>query len=154
MTWPSQADSGAPAFSAVRFGFRADRATATLPATTATAYFTIATGRVAAFFLGEVTLVVQAQACNAKLIHNPTVGTDLDLCAVLDITGDELGTLYSITGTPADAMLGAGMAARFVSPVILKPGTVDFSTSATNTGSTKWSCFWVPIDEGATVVSA
>lgn len=154
MSWPSQADANAPAWSAMRWGFRVDRPAATLPATAATPYFTIAGGRVACFFLGEVTTAVQAQACNAKLIHNPAVGTDLDLCAVLDITGDELGTLYSISGTPATALLGAGQAVRLTDAVILKPGTVDFSTSATNTGATKWTCFWVPIDEGASVVVA
>lgn len=148
------ATQDAAMFAALRLGFRVDRAAATLPASTATPYFTISGGRVAAFFLGEVTTAVQNQACNAKLIHNPTVGTDLDICAVLDIANDELGTLYSMTGTVGDALLGAGQAGRLANPIILKPGTVDFSTSATNTGATKWSCFYVPIDDGASVAAA
>lgn len=154
MGYPNPAANDAPAWTGLRFGFRVDRDAATLPATTATPYFTVAGGRVAAFFLGEVTTVVQVQANNAKLVHNPTSGTDSDLCAVLDITGDEVGTLYSITGTPATAMLGAGQTVRLSEPVVLKPGTVDFSCSATNTGATKWTCWWVPIDEGATVAAA
>lgn len=149
---PAAVDQGT--WAALRTGFAVDRAAATLPATAATPYFTIAGGRVLAYFLGEVTTVVQTQACNAKLIHNPTVGTDVDLCAVLNITADELGTLYTITGIPADALVGQGMSARFQNAVILKPGTVDFSTSATNTGATKWTCYYVPLDDGAVVTAA
>jgi len=142
------------AFTAVRLGFKVDRAAATLPATTATRYFTISGGRVLAFFLGEVTTVVQTQANNTKLVHNPTSGTDMDLCAVLDISADEVGTLYTITGTPGDAMLGGGQAGRLGAGVVLKPGTVDLNCAATNTGATKWSCFYIPIDDGATVTAA
>lgn len=141
-------------WTALRMGFTVERAAATLPATADTSYFTIAGGRVAAWFIGEVTTVVQTQACNAKLIHTPTVGTAMDLCAVLNITADEVGTLYTITGIPADAMLGAGQAARLQHAVILKPGVVKFSTSATNTGATKWTCYYIPIDDGATVAAA
>lgn len=142
------------AFTALRVGFQVDRAAATLPATTATPYFTVSGGRVLAYFLGEVTTVVETQTCNAKLIHSPATGTDLDICAVLNISADEVGTLYTITGTPGDAMLGAGQAGRLGGGIVLKPGTVDFSCSATNTGATKWSCFYVPIDDGATVAAA
>jgi len=148
------ASQDAQAHTALRVGFQVDRASATLPATTATPYFTVAGGRVLAYFLGEVTTVVETQACNAKLIHNPTVGTDMDLCAVLNISADEAGTLYTITGTPGDAMLGGGQAGRLGAGVVLKPGTVDFSTAATNTGATKWTCFYIPLDDGASVAAA
>lgn len=141
-------------YQALRVGFAVEREAATLPATTATPYFTVLGGRVLAFFLGEVTTVVQTQTCNAKLIHNPDVGTDLDICAVLNITADEVGTLYTISGTPADALIGAGQAGRLGGGIVLKPGTVDFSTSATNTGATKWTCYYIPLDPGASVVAA
>lgn len=149
---PATQDRGL--YLALRYGFQVDRAAATLPAGTATAYFTVAGGRVLAYFLGEVTTVVQTQVNNTKLIHNPTTGTDKDICATLDISADEVGTLYTITGTPADALLGAGQAGRLGDGIVLKPGTVDFSCSATNTGATKWSCFYIPLDDGATVVAA
>lgn len=142
------------AFRALRAGFRVDRDAANLPQSAATDYFTVAGGRVLAFFLGEVTTVIQTQTCNTKLIHHPTTGTDMDLCATLNISAKEVGTLFGISGVPADALLGGGQACRFQNAVILKPGTVQLSTSASNTGATKWSCFYVPIDDGATVAAA
>lgn len=151
---PALVDSAA--FRAVRMGFRVDRAAAALPQTTQEALFTIANGRVLAIVLGEVTTVIQTQANNTKLVHNPTVGTDMDLCAVLSITADEVGTLYGITGVPGDAMLGAGQAIRLSASaaVVLKPGTLDLNCAASNTGAVKWSVWYVPIDDGATMVAA
>ena len=152
--WPSMSDPNPLAFAAVRLGFRTDRNPANLPQTAAADYFTVVGGRVAVFFVGEVTTVIQNQANNAKLIHHPTVGTDMDLCAVLNIANKEVGTLLGITGIPADALLGAGQAVRFQNQVVLKPGTVQLSCSASNTGATKWTCYWIPIDEGASVAAA
>lgn len=134
------------AFGAMRFGFPAVRAAAALPQTTQAPLFTVVGGRVAAFLLGEVVTAIQNQVNNTKLVHNPTAGTDVDLSAVLNIANKEAGTFFGITGTPADAMLGAGQGVRFVSAVILKPGTIDLSCAASNTGTVKWTCFYVPID--------
>lgn len=136
--------------------FRAYRSAATLPATAATPYFTV-TGRVKIVqILGEVTTLIQTQACNAKLIANPTVGADVDLCAVLDITAGAVGAQFSITGTLANAMVktvsGAGV--YQAAPVLVTAGTIDFSTSATNTGATKWLVDYQPIDPGAIIVAA
>lgn len=150
---PALVDPGT--FRAIQYGFKVERAAANLPQTTQSALFTIAGGRVAAFILGEVTTVIQTQANNTKLVHNPTVGTDMDLCAVLSITAKEVGTLFGITGIPADAMLGGGQAVRFgVIPVVLKPGTLDLNCAASNTGQVKWTVWYMPIDEGATMVAA
>lgn len=142
------------AWTAMRVGFTVERAAANLPQTAATSYFTIAGGRVLAWILGEVTTVIQNQACNTKLIHHPTTGTDMDLCAVLSVANKEVGTLFTITGIPGDAMLGGGQAARFQHPVVLKPGTVQLSTAASNTGATKWTVYYIPIDDGASVAAA
>jgi len=132
------------------------RASATLPATTATPYFTV-TGKVRILdIVGEVTTIVQTQTCNTKLIANPTVGADVDLCAVNDITADAVGTFYSITGTLANAMVAttSGAGVSQAAPVTVAAGTIDLSTSATNTGATKWLVRWVPIDPGALVLAA
>lgn len=151
---PALVDSAA--FRAVRMGFRVDRDAAALPQTAQEALFTIANGRVLALILGEVTTVIQTQANNTKLVHNPGTGTDMDLCAVLNISADEVGTLYGLTGVPADAMLGAGQAVRLSASaaVVLKPGTLDLSTAASNTGAVKWTVWYVPIDDGATMEAA
>lgn len=152
---PAQTDP--QAFTSVVLGFRVDKASATLPASTVQALFTIAGGRVAITgIVGQVTTVVETQANNTKLVANPTTGTDVDICAVLDITADEVGTLYGITGIFGDAMVGANAGAGILPqrPVVVNVGTIDLSCAATNTGATKWTLWYVPLDEGATVVSA
>lgn len=135
---------------------RTERATANLPQGVASAIFTITGGRIVVVaIVGEVTTVIQTQANNTKLIHNPSTGTDVDLCAVLNITADEVGTLYGITGLFSDALVGAGQAlAGQTRPVVLKPGTIDLSCAASNTGAVKWTLIWTPLDSGAYVAAA
>ncbi|NUP23459.1 MAG: hypothetical protein HOZ81_46875, partial [Streptomyces sp.] len=91
----------------ILLGSKVDRTTAALPQTTQSALFTVAGGRVIiTSIVGEVTTVIQTQANNTKIVSNPTTGTDVDLCAVLDITADQVGCLYGITGLFSDAMVG------------------------------------------------
>lgn len=144
-------------FASVLLGFRVDKAAATLPASTTQSLFTVAGGRVALLgILGEVTTVIQNQACNAKLISTPTTGTAVDLCAVLNIQADEVGCLYGITGIFGDALVGANAGAAILvqRPVVVPIGVIGLNTSATNTGATKWTAWYVPLDIGATLVSA
>lgn len=141
----------------INLGMRVDRATATLPQTTAAAIFNIVGGRVAITqIVGEVTTVIQTQANNTKLTANPTTGTSVDICAALDISADEAGCLYGITGLNTDAMLGvnAGALPGQTRPVIVNIGTIDLDCAASNTGSVKWSVFYVPVDDGAYIEAA
>lgn len=135
--------------------FRAFRATAGLPASTSSAIFTV-TGRIKLLAIrGEVTTIVQTQLCNTKLIGVPTVGSSVDLCAVKDITAAAVGTQFSITGTLANAMVqSVGAFVEQAAPLVILPGTINLSTSATNTGAVKWHIDYQPIDPGATVVAA
>lgn len=148
------------AFAGGVLGLRVDRATDTLPQTADEALFTIAGGRVAiTCLLGEVTTVIQTQANNTKLKFNPdAAGSDADLCAVLDITADAVGTLYSITGTPAtamqDSLLFLPPNKGLANPLILSEGALELDCAASNTGSVAWTVYYVPIDAGATVTAA
>ncbi len=138
-------------------GLAVERATAALPATTQSALFNVVGGRIAVLgIIGEVTTVIQTQACNTKIVSNPTTGTDVDICAVLNISAKEVGTLFGITGTFSDAMVGANAGATVLPdrPVVVPIGTIDLSTAATNTGSVKWAILYVPIDDGAYVTAA
>lgn len=141
-------------------GRTVERATAALPQTTAAALFTISTGRVLlTSIVGEVTTVIQTQANATQLQFNPDdAGATQALCATLDITADAVGTMYSITGTPATALQDA---LNFVSadkmlarPMVLKPGDIELSCAASNTGSVKWTLHYWPLDTGAAVVAA
>lgn len=132
------------------------RASATLPATTATPYFTV-TGKVKIYnIIGEVTTVIQSQANAIKLISNPTVGNDVDLCATVESNAATVGSLFTITGTLANAMIKtvSGAVPTQATPVIVTAGTIDLSCAATNTGATKWTVVWEPIDPGAAVLAA
>lgn len=138
-------------------GAKVDRATATLPQTAAAAIFTVSGGRVAITqIIGEVTTAIQNQANNTKLTSTPTTGTAVDICAVLSIANDEVGCLYGITGLNTDAMIGinAGALPAQTREVIVPAGTIDLNCAASNTGSVKWSIFYYPIDDGATVTAA
>jgi len=132
------------------------RASSSLPATTATPYFTV-TGKVKILnIIGEVTTVFQAQANAIKLIANPTVGADVDLCATVEGNAAAVGSLFTITGTLANAMIKtvSGAVPSQASPVIVTAGSIDFSAAATSTGATKWTVIYEPIDQGAMVIAA
>lgn len=141
-------------------GVKTDRATAALPQTTASALFTITGGRILLTgIIGEVTTVIQTQADNTKLTFDPTdAGATQDLCAVLDITADAVGTMYSITGTPATALQDGlnflSSNKQLAQPLVLKPGSILLDCAASNTGSVKWTAFWVPIDPAARLAAA
>lgn len=141
----------------IGLGLRVDRATATLPQTTAAAIFTVSGGRVAITgIVGEVTTVIQTQANDTKLTANPTTGTSVDLCAALNITADEAGCLYGIDGTVANALVGAnaGYCPLPAMPLVVNEGTIDLDCAASNTGSVKWSIWYFPLDLGAEVTAA
>jgi hypothetical protein len=135
----------------------AERGAAILPATTQTAYFTV-TGRVLITqIVGEVTTVFDGTVNSIKLIANPTVGADVDLCTALVVTSDAAGTLYNIDGTFGNPMYAntSGSAEGQVNPFIVAAGTIDLDATATDTtGATKWTIHYIPLDNGSSIVTA
>lgn len=141
--------------------FIEERAAANLPQTTDEALFRITGGKVRIkSIIGEVTEVIQTQANNTKLKHNPSgVGSDVDLCSVLSITADAVGTLYSITGTLATAMKSTSL--HLVAPaddiaapgLVLGPGDIELDCAASNTGKVKWTVEWEPVDGAGNLVA-
>lgn len=141
-------------------GIKVQRATAALPQTAAGALFTVTGGKVLVTSLvGEVTTVIQTQADATKLTFDPVdAGATQDLSATVDITADAVGTLYSLTGTPATAMQDAlnflPSNKVLAQPLVLKPGSILLDCAASNTGSVKWDLTYVPLDNGASVAAA
>jgi hypothetical protein len=132
------------------------RSATTTPQTAAVPYFTV-TGKVKVLdIIGEVTTVMPIGANNFKLIANPTVGADVDMCAVVDSVSATVGSIFTITGALADAMVktvsGAGVAQA--SPLVVAAGTIDLSASASKTGATKWLVRYIPLDPGASIIAA
>jgi len=130
-------------------GNKLDRTVSTHLAAT-TPYFNIIGGRV--LLTGLIGQIVDAATANAcSWVANPTTGTATQvLCAALDINPALTGDSLTITGLAADAMMygtaaGLGWMERNV-PLLI--GTLDFIAAAA-VGSTIWSVFYVPIDDGA-----
>lgn len=149
--------SGRQAAALVQLGVRVDKTATTNPQSTAVDLFTIAGGRVLLTgIVGEVTTIMGAVGNNTQLRSNPTTGTTSPICAVLDTANDEVGTLYGITGSVGDAMLGddAGGVRMGPAAVVLPIGSLELHCAANNTGATKWSLWYVPLDDGATVTAA
>ena len=134
-----------------------ERAAAILPASTQTAYFTV-TGRVLITqIVGEVTTDFDGTINSIKLIYNPTVGADVDICAALSVSLDAKGTISTIDGTVSNAMSEntSGAAEAQPNPFIVAAGTIDLDATATDTtGATKWTIHYIPLDSGSTVVTA
>ena len=153
-----QLGDGTNAATNTRLGKRVSKTAATLPASTTQDIFTVSGGRVLVTLLtGEVTTVVQAQACNLSVVHVTTVGGDVTLASTVEINADEVGTLYGVEGdgtalvaTSSGAFLNGLSGGGFV----LAEGTMNITTSATNTGATSWELWYIPLDDGATVASA
>ena len=121
------------------------------------ALFNVVGGRVLVTqLLGEVTTIVQNQACNFKFQANPTTGTTNDLSADVSVQAAEVGTLISLVGTAATAtVLGkSGGVIGMTSPMVVAVGTIACLTSADNTGSAKFDVWYVPLDEGAYIEAA
>ena len=129
------------------------RDTATLPQTTQAALFTVSGRVLVTNIIGEVTTVIQTQANNTKLIANPSVGADVDICANLDISADSVGTIYTITGTLTDAMVAttSGAVQGQLATILVAGGTIDLNCAASNTGSVKWTIHYIPVDPGSEV---
>ncbi len=145
------------AFQALLFGFRVDRAAATLPQTAAGTLFTVSGGRVLlTALLGEVTVAIQNQVNNTKVKSVPTAGTTVDLCAVVDVANLEVGGKLVLPAAFATALAKtlAGAAVLQPNSIVLAAGSVQLDCAASNTGSVKWSAFYIPLDEGAILVAA
>ncbi len=133
----------------------------TLPATTTDQLFRVRGGRVLVKRLvGEVTTLVQTQACNMKVSSkkldtaSAAVGTAVDVAANVDITAREVGGLYFVEGDGTAGVL-SNAGAAYVGPNsgqwIAPQGEIYVTTSATNTGAMKWDIWYQPLDSGADV---
>jgi hypothetical protein len=134
---------------------RVNKTTADVFTGAAVNLFTVAGGRVLVSVLwGRVTTVLGAGS-TGKFSADPTTGTTTDLCAAGSSATDEEGTLYSLSGLVATGMLkgSSGGVQGLTTPLIIDIGSITF-TGANTTGSASFQCWWMPLDDGATLVSA
>jgi hypothetical protein len=98
----------------ILFGIKVDKAATALPASTDGTLFTVSTGRIVVTgMIGEVTTIVQAQACAVKLKSVPTTGTAKDISGTFDVNAMEVGGLLTLDGTAlSTALSGTNAGAR------------------------------------------
>jgi len=156
-TLPSTLSSLSSSVSGQMVPSRVVRTPSVLPASTQTPYFTV-TGKVLITqIVGEVTTVFDGTVNSLKLIANPTVGADVDLCTALVVTSDAAGTMYSLTGTFANAMIAStsGAFEAQANPIVVAAGSIDLDATATDaTGATKWTLLYIPLESGAGITAA
>ena len=136
-------------------GIHVSKAAATLPSSTTQDIFTVAGGRVwVRLLVGQVTtLVGSGTTPDLQVQIDPTTGTTVDIATDVVIADDEVGTLYVVEGDGTALIPISSGYVPVTQGFVLSPGTVQIVTSETTAGATKWDLWYVPLDEGATVVS-
>ena len=141
-------------------GLKVDRATAALPQSTTGTIFTVSGGRVVITGLvGEVTTVLGAGANSLTLGYAPTVGvgdaTVLGRGAVSLLTAP-VGT-HVAANPGGDVFVDLATQAGVAFPAIgllVDVGSVTVTTTASVTGSVKWSITYIPFEDAGVVAAA
>lgn len=153
------------------FGFLVTGGVKALPATASGDIFSVNNGRIIITSLtGVVGTAIQNQACTLSVGNKPTGGVSATttLCAAGTITNLASGISVAVPQAKASALIigaadgtlvfngssGAqGIAVASGGLALLPAGTVQVTTSATNTGTITWSVTYVPYDTGATITA-
>lgn len=148
-----------PQVRAIYLGVQVTRAAATIPQTAAQNIFSVTGGRVmVTSLIGQVTTVIGGTATTVKFTNTPTSGTATDFASATAITSKEVGTMVSLPTTAGGAVVvganaGAGVLAGPQVALVLQPGTISYTTSASTTGAISWALTYVVYDTGATVAA-
>ena len=139
------------------------RAAKALPQTTTEQLFRVYGGRVLVKLLvGEVTTVIEGTDPVVKVSVSSVTdagalqGTAYDIASTLDISSDEVGTLYGVEGDGTAITSGnqvSGSLEAFGTGFIMKQGQIYLTTGASKTGAIKWDLWYQPLDPGAYVVA-
>ena len=136
------------------------RPTLSLPQSTTEQIFRVHGGRILVkLLLGEVTTVIegtdpQLKVSVSKLTAAAALsGTAYDIASTLDISSDEVGTMYVVEGDGTAIISGnqvAGSVEAFSQGFVMAgPGQIYITTGASKTGAIKWDLWYQPLDEGA-----
>jgi hypothetical protein len=141
-------------------GVHVSKAAATVPQGTTQDLFLVSGGDVLVTLLyGKVGTILGATANDLAIWVDPTAtgttyiiasaveGNALQANSFMVVEGD--GTALMITGLAGAGPIISGTG-RFVCPT----GTIQLKCVGSTTGTTAWELFYVPLTDGATVVSA
>lgn len=141
----------------LNLGFRASKSTGTLAATTVP-LFTIAGGRVGITSIYGIVGTAITVANSYNLQSNPTSGNTQVLHTATDLgtTDTPAGAVLSFA-SPAASITGGTNTTVAASPLtgmlIIPVGQIE-SVSAGTDGEITWVLYWLPLDDGATLVAA
>ena len=139
----------------MRLGKKVERDTANI--TTGMELFSVSGGECQInLIVGEVTALMETKIINLKLVLDADTGADTDLCANLDLSADEIGSLYTLEGTVATAMQ-TGQSGSCIGPevaIIVSPGGIDATVGATHFGDIKWTLWYTPLEDGAYITAS
>lgn len=140
-------------------GYRVVRQSAVLPATTTGSIFRVNGGRVALYvLLGRFTVAADGTATNLTVVNTVPIaanGATTNLTSASAITSLALGSSLTLPATVGGALvIGTGAVALPMTPLIVNPGTIDLTTSATNAGQVRWVAYYVPLEGGASITAA
>ncbi len=146
-------------FAYLNQNIQVSRAAKALPQSTTQQLFRVFGGRILVHLLiGEVTTVIEGtdpvlKVSAERLADDGTlVGTVYDIASTLDMSSDEVGTIYTVEGDGtaivSPQLAGAGFAAQGIQ-WIMPQGAIYITTGASKTGAIKWDLFYQPLDPGA-----
>lgn len=148
----------------IAYGYLVTKAAANLPQTTTATLYTIATGNVLiTSIFGIVSgTAIQNQTCLLSLGTAPTAGTLATdgIASAMNIAAAEIGTQLAAPNSVSDPLqvggpvIGGGTAGYPVQaqwPFLASPGTITWTTTASNTGKIAWYLTYVPLDTNATI---
>lgn len=141
-------------------GIRVDRASAALPQTATGSIFTVAGGRIVVTSLvGEVTTILGATATTVTVVSTPTTGAATTLASATAVTSAAVGSWLTLPATLGSALVVTAVAGAVALPsldlgLLVPVGAIQLTTSASDTGSVKWSLTYVPFDDAAAVTAA
>lgn len=123
--------------------------------------FTIAGGPVRVLsVVGQITTALEAKANAIKLVHTPTGGAGVDLCATVESNAAAIRKCFVLNGVKATALqittdIGVvTLANQNGMPIVLTPGVISLNAADTATGVVSWHVEYEPLVAGATVVAA
>ncbi len=158
-----QLGDGTNAATNSRLGKKVTRAAADIfDGTAAKSLFTVSGGKVllTALTCEVTTAAVDATASIIVFLTNPTVGTDANMSLdSTSIASDEVGTIYSCPMDAAVTVQGGSGGGAYIPDKgwVVAEGAISITTSAdAGTGGALGycECWYIPLDDGATIVAA
>ena len=158
-----RANRWAPGTPVLSQWIQVSRGALALPQTTTQQLFRVYGGRVLVkLLIGEVTTVIEGTdpvlkvSTSALDNDGALVGTAYDIASTLDLSSDEVGTLYAVEGDGTAIISGNQVAASveaFGMGFVMRQGQIYITTGASKTGAIKWDLWYQPLDSGAYVTA-